>query len=150
MDIFLRRLPDSITRLDLIKYVNSALRPRWPMLRHRPHGRLVGCEIFQVTDLTTDAVEFHGLVHVEPATAANALIQRLDGTLLKNKPMSVRKFFRRSQLRDRRKQPGHTPPPGVLEQRKGDRRRNNLRVELLSAGSTQETHPQAGTYISAS
>ncbi len=149
MDIFLRRLPDSVTRLDLIKYLNSALNPRWPLLRHRPHGHLVGCEIFQVTDLTSRAVEYHGLAHVEPAAAAKALIARLDGSLLKGKPMAVRKFYKRSQMRDRRRTASNPPPPGTLEQRKEDRRRNNLRIELLSAGATHEVPPDTEQFLSA-
>lgn len=137
MDIFIRMLPPSVTRLDLINFVASGLRPRWDILQICKPMAIGSCEIIKITDPDLQTVEFHGLVHVPEAKKATELIKRLNGALLKGKKMQVRKFTRRSQWRDRRKHDLEMPVDEGLEYtRRNERRRPHLLKRSLSAGTT--------------
>ncbi|MEJ1384053.1 MAG: RNA-binding protein [Candidatus Sedimenticola sp. (ex Thyasira tokunagai)] len=136
MDIFVRRLPVSTTRLDLIQFASDALEPQWHLLEFSPIGKLKGCEIVRITDSSLTNAEYHGLLHIEPSKAGLAVIDRLNGSLFKNKKVDVRKFYKRSSERDRRHNDVQPLPLDILEQRKGDRRRNELVFKKLRAGAT--------------
>jgi len=139
MDIFIRRLPDATTRLDLLRFVSSALKPKWYELQFAPIGKIKACEICQLNNDSNHLEEFHGLVRVEPANAALAVIERLNGEEINSKQVQVRKFFRRSTARDPRKSAQTTTPSAVVEQRTKDRRRPHLVLQSIHAGdaSTQ-------------
>ncbi|MES9858048.1 MAG: RNA-binding protein [Sedimenticola sp.] len=136
MDIFIRRLPVSTTRLDLIQFATDALEPQWHLLEFSPIGKLKGCEIVRITNGSLTNPEYHGLLHIEPPKAALAVIDRLDGSIFKNKKVDVRKFCRRSVERDRRRNETQPLSPDIIEQRKSDRRRGNLVFKKLRAGAT--------------
>lgn len=136
MDIFIRRLPKSTTRLDLIQFAAEALEPHWHLLEFSPIGRLRGCEIIRIADELQDNVEYHGIIHVEPQKAGLAVIDRLNGTFLNNKKVDVRQFHQRSAQHDRRRHQPQPLPVEISEQRKRDRRRPQLVFNNLHAGAT--------------
>lgn len=138
MDIFIRRLPESVTRLDLIHFISGALKPHWALFSAPPKTANVDCEIMRVTDIDSQTVEYHGIAHFAQPNEAMGVIARLNGTLLKGKQMEVRKFFHRSSLRDRRIHSSSNPlPTHVFEQRHEDRRRSQLLIEEFHAGATR-------------
>jgi RNA recognition motif-containing protein len=138
MDIFIRRLPESVTRLDLIHFVSAALRPQWSIFRRGDDLQQIDCEIFQVTSVDNQTAEYHGIAHFNDPTEAMAVIERLNGRQLKGKRMEVRKYFHRSALRDRRRHPFDRLPGGdIVEKRQADRRRDQLLIEPLHAGITR-------------
>ena len=139
MDIFIRRLPNSTTRLDLMQFIASALKPKWYRLQFSPLGKLTHCDICRIDDSQNDQVEYHGIARIDPPSAALQVINRLNGELFKNKQVEVRKFFRRSAKRDRRHLRKEGPLPGRLEKRKQDRRRPDLHMEHLHAGTTTDS-----------
>lgn len=137
MDIFIRMLPPSVTRLDLINFVSSGLRSRWDIFQISKPMAIGNCEIIQITDPDLQTVEFHGLVHVSDAMKAKELIRRLNGAPLKSKNMQVRKLNRRSHLRDRRKHDLDMPvDEGMEYTRRTERRRPHLLIRSLNAGTT--------------
>lgn len=136
MDIFIRRLPESVTRLGLINYLSSSLRSHWNPFSNRHGKKILGCEIFRIIDRKGQTVEYHGIAHIEPAKDAVVVIERLNGTRLKDKTMEVRKFYHRSSLRDQRHEE-ESLPADVWERRKRDRRRSRLQIEPLHAGATR-------------
>lgn len=138
MDIFIRRLPESVTRLDLIHFVADALPSHWSLFSHASEHAPVDCEIMQLTDCDTQLTEYHGIAHFANPTEALAVIGRLDGRTLKGKPMQVRKYFHRSELRDRRKlSDQQLPAEETVERRRSDRRRSELAMAALHAGATR-------------
>ncbi|WP_260291730.1 RNA-binding protein [Sedimenticola hydrogenitrophicus] len=145
MDIFIRRLPNATTRLDLMQFITSALNPKWYLLQFSPLGTLRHCDICRIEDPKLGQVEYHGIAHVTPASAALSLIHRLDGEIFKNKRVEVRKFFRRSIHRDRRDR-SSTAPDALHEQRKQDRRRPGIRLDHLHAGITADTRLHGGGF----
>ncbi len=136
MDIFIRRLPDATTRLDLLRFVSSALKPKWYELQFAPIGKIKACEICQISNDSDDLQEFHGIVRVEPASAALTVIERLNGEEINSKQVQVRKFFKRSVARDPRKIPFVPSPSSAIEQRQKDRRRPHLVLQKLLSGAT--------------
>lgn len=135
MELFIRRLPEATTRLDLIQFVSDALKPRWHLLQFAPAGSLTGCEILRVEDTGQENVEFHGVIDITPAAAALTALERLNGNYFKSKKVEVRKYFHRSVERDRRHHQSLLTDD-VQEQRKRDRRRTHLLTEPLHAGAT--------------
>lgn len=139
MDIFIRRLPNSTTRLDLMQFISAALKPKWYLLQFAPLGKLTHCDICRIDDTGNGQVEYHGIAQVEPPSAALQVINRLNGEYFKSKKVEVRKFFRRSSKRDRRHLTDTELPQGIFEKRKQDRRRPDLHMEYLHAGTTSDS-----------
>jgi hypothetical protein len=138
MDIFIRRLPEGTTRRDIQDFVLPALKPRWRLFGSRTAGKLSKVAILRIHDSNTGTVEFHGLIRIEPAMEGLAVIHRLNGTLLKSKRVEVRKYYRRSAARDRRRLEGESLPAHIQEQRKRDRRRHTLQTQILFAGGASQ------------
>ncbi len=138
MEIFIRRLPNSTTRLDLMQFISAALRPKWYLLQFTPIGTLGRCDICRIDDPNTKQIEYHGIAHIEPPSAALSLINRLNGEIFKTKKVEVRKFFHRSSKRDRRRMPGDHLSKEIFEKRKQDRRRSSIRMDYLHAGITTD------------
>ena len=122
MLVFIRLLPDAVTRGDLRQFVIQGCQPSILRPLRRP-ARINRFEIVKITNLRTKTVEYHGLAEIEPAKAALSVIKRLNRAELKGRKIEVRKFYRRSQLRDRR---GQQPPVehlSIHDRRKLNRRR---------------------------
>jgi len=146
MDIFIRRLPEAVTRLDLIHFISDAVKPHWSIFGGTSSkADQFDCEIIRITDFDNQTIEYHGVAHFAQPHEALSVISRLNGSMLKGKMMEVRKFFHRSPLRDRRTQTAPSPlPKHLTEQRRGDRRRSQLLIEEIHAGATrtQGYHPR--------
>lgn len=141
MELFIRRLPEATTRLDLIQYVSDALKPRWHLLEFAPTGSLTESEILRIEDTDHKNVEFHGVINIVPAAAALTALERLDGSYFKSKKVEVRKYFHRSTQRDSRHRQSASPANNIQEQRKRDRRRTHLLIEPFHAGATSTEPP---------
>ena len=138
MWIFLRHIPKgAATRSELEGFVSKSLRPSWIFFLSGSHTIIKRCEILQIVNPATHSTEYHGLVQINPSTAAPPVIRRLNGRKLQGKPIEVRQFFRRSALRDRRRTLLERKPS--LENRRGDRRRDELRSTVLRAPEVERT-----------
>jgi len=142
MDIFIRRLPESTNRLDLLRFVSTALKPKWYEFQFTPLGSIKACEICCIENEENEGLEFHGVVRIEPASAAVAVIKRLNGEQLNSKRVEVRKFYRRSAARDPRKGAVEDQIAGSIEFRKRDRRRPHLVLQHLHRSTTSSYFEQ--------
>ena len=132
MWVFVRQIPkSSATRGELVKFVNKGLRPSWIFFPFSSHAKVKRCEILQIFNPETKTTEYHGLVQIDPSKAALPVIERLNGRKLKGKPVEVRKYFRRSPHRDRRRILFERED--LQEFRRQDRRRDRLRSRVLHA-----------------
>ncbi|MCU0835227.1 MAG: RNA-binding protein [Chromatiaceae bacterium] len=127
--LFLRGLPQDLSRKELKVFVQAALNAasdrRW--LLKASVGK---CSILRVTDPGKGVWELHGLVEVHPATAGMRAIEGLNGQTLKGARVEVRRYHPRSLLRDRRRGNDNRSDN---EQRRQERRRSNLKIELIDA-----------------
>ncbi len=90
------------------------------------------CDIIRITDLNTRARALHALVEIRPAKLGLLALSLLQGCCLRNHPLTVRRYYHRSLLRDRRKKVIDQTPARIKEKRAArDRRRDEISIELL-------------------
>lgn len=130
MLVFIRRIPESVTRQDLRHFVGQAFRSPWNRLFGRK-GEIRALDILKITDADAETIEFHGLVDIEPAKSAMLAIRRLGRVPLLGRNVQVRQYRVRSAYRDRRGQPPGQGELSIHNRRVGDRRRPNLREERV-------------------
>ncbi len=128
MRMFIRMIPPSVTSGELSRYIHKGT-GGWLSRLFSSQGRVNRTSIIRVTNPSTHSVEYHGLVDYKSATSAQAAIKSLNRTILKGVPVEVRKFYHRSELRDRRTGQSDREHELFNELRKGDRRRSRLAVE---------------------
>jgi len=137
MWFFIRRIPNGTTRKELGKFIGKGLRPSWMFIPLLSSAKLKRCEILQIFHPDSKTTEYHGLVQIEPSGAALPVIKRLDGRELQGKLIEVRKYFRRSSYRDRRRL--FTEHKEQQERRRQDRRREGLSSRVLHAPDVGRT-----------
>lgn len=131
MWILLRQIPNEITRRGLGMFVSKGSKPSWMFFPFSSHAKVKRCEILQILNPKTKTIEHHGLVQIDPGKAALKVIERMNGQKLQGKPIVVRKYFRRSPQRDRRRI--FSEREEQQELRRQDRRRDRLRSRVLHA-----------------
>ncbi|HEB95735.1 MAG TPA: RNA-binding protein [Sedimenticola thiotaurini] len=130
MLVFIREIPESVTRQDLRHFVGEAFRSPWNRLFGRK-GEIRELDILKITDEETQTVEYHGLVDIEPSKSAMLAIRRLNKSRLLGRSVDVRRYWIRSTYRDRRGQPQGAEELSLPERRMRDRRRPRLREERV-------------------
>ena len=127
--LFLRGLPQELTRKELRGFVQAAVRG----VRDRPtllKATVGNCSIVRITDPANGVSELHGLVEVQPAAAGMRAIEHLNGNTLKGVAVEVRRYHPRSLLRDRRQ---GEQDSADADSRRRERRRSDLKIELINA-----------------
>ena len=102
MMLFLRGLPENLTRKELKAFIQSAVKSAGNR-SFSFKATVCTCTILRITDRSNGTVEHHGLVEVQPAKAAMQAIEELNGKELKGVPIEVRRYHHRTPLRDRRR-----------------------------------------------
>ena len=115
MIIFIKNIPLETKSEEIAGFINSS-------------GIPISIEdivIFSMPDVDTRPLERYGLVWVSPKEAGARVIKRLNGSLFKGQPVTVREYIVRSADNDPRK---NNPDNAVnfKEQRISDRRRKSL------------------------
>jgi RNA recognition motif-containing protein len=113
MQVFIGKLPRSVTRKNLRSFVESALEWRFP-LPFRTRGEVRDCRIFVIHDHSTGEVEGSGIVSIHPEKAAEQVIKRLNRTRLHGRRVQLHQYFSRK----------HGSTRGT-----GERRRQDLEVK---------------------
>ncbi|MES9961333.1 MAG: RNA-binding protein [Sedimenticola sp.] len=137
MLVFIRMVPASVTNGDLRHFVDRGMGSMWDRFFGR-RGNITASTILRFTNPKTQSVEYHGVVDIEPATSAQAMIKKLNRTPLNGVPVEVRKFYHRSALRDRRKDRLNTETGSVTDMRRGNRRRSHMNIEPVSISGPVE------------
>jgi len=130
MLVFIRMIPESVTRQDLQHYVAEAFHSPWARLFGRP-ARVKTLEILKLTDEGDQTVEFHALADIEPKKSALLAIRRLNRVPLLGRHVAVRKYYTRSDYRDRRGQRPDQETLSIQDRRMQDRRRPHLQREWV-------------------
>ena len=140
MRLFVPNLPESVTESELRRLVRRLVRSPWLRLWGRS-GSITTLEIVRLTNPEPRAVEFHGIIEIEPEPPALRAIRKLDGSRIKGKAIEVRKYYRRSSYRERRIQQIKSRDGIMFNRRKGERRRLHLQREIVEVSG----RCQAGT-----
>ena len=123
MIIFLRNIPARTKHSDIKAFIEPAIK----MSLFGKKGNIIKIKILHLKDSRTYISEFHGLVTIEPDTAAQKVIQRLNRKKFLNKYIAVREYQRRDWHND----PRLSQKPIVstkAEKRIVDRRRKSIEV----------------------
>lgn len=126
--LFLRGLPQDLTHKKLKLFVQGAVKDL-DRDAFSVKATVCTCSIIRISDPDCGECELFGLVEIQPAKAAMHAIEVLNGKDLNGELVEVRRYHHRTPLRERRLQPSSLAPPN---KRKGERRRTNLRFELVS------------------
>lgn len=125
MIIFLRKIPVTTKIRELIDFVEPALKGGL----FKKSGKIMEAKILAMQDTRYKALEFHGLISVEPDVAALRAIKRLKGQRFKGRLVVVRQYFHRDWHNDPRQHQNQTVTQHLSDRRRGCRRRGpNLEV----------------------
>jgi hypothetical protein len=124
--LFVRNIPGDTTAKQLREFIEGGLAWQSQLLSWLRKHKIVGVRILALTDPSTQETEYHGLATIEPGDAADRIIKRLNLKQFRGKRVAVRRYYKRTQVSDRRR--GESADAELLfrDRRKGDRRRRNL------------------------
>ena len=123
MHIILVRIPADTTPHDIADFLEPALKRSFFVRK----GIIEKIEIQIFHDSWINAKEYHGLVKIEPDTAARRVIKKLNRKAINGKHIAVREYHIRNWHNDPRLR--HTPfNLKFSDRRKADRRRTHLQV----------------------
>jgi len=129
MKIFIGNIPEETECLDLISFIESVMDTQDFIMRE-----FIGdVNIIQLEDPVTGVLEFHGLITLEPDALARELLEKLPEQPLLGITVSAREYTLRNQSNDPRSREAKSSKKNDL--RKGERRRQNMEVELKQESS---------------
>lgn len=129
MMLFLRGLPENLTRKELKAFIQSAVESADNRSFYFK-VTVCTCTILRITDQSNGSVEHHGLVEIQPAKAAMQAIEVLNGKDFKGARIEARRYHHRTPLRDRRRE---KITYDQAENRQKERRRRNIKIDLVGS-----------------
>lgn len=132
MWILIKGIDRMTTEGDLERLVAQTLRPGWMLLPVRHHSAVKRCEILKITNVRSEENEYYGLVRLEPHKGP-LVLERLNGTRFRGRPLSAHQFHRRISRRDRRQPFSEWNGSTQKDRRKRDRRRTDLYIRIPHA-----------------
>lgn len=117
MILFLRNIPADTDPNELKAYITPALEGGL----FSGSGRILRAEIIIFRNKMTQALEYHGLVHIDPDHAGQRAIKKLKGKLFRNKEIMIREYVNRNQKNDPRNARKKVPKD-IINKRIQDRR----------------------------
>jgi hypothetical protein len=138
--LFLSHLPPNTNCRDIKAFMQAELRKSG--VRGLPFFNLcTNCSILRITDPAAGTTEYHGLVEVRPALIALRAIEVLNGKELNGAPIAVRRYRHRSTWGEHRHRSDPARGGDLVAAPLVERRRANLRIELVEATPAAALHP---------
>ena len=130
MKIFIGGLSANDTQRSLQRLVDGLTKEPWYKL-FAARTQLVGCFVYQMTDMDTGRVEFSATLELSSTRAAWALIAKLNGLQHKGRTLRSHKWFTRRNMADRRVLylDENTASETQYNRRSGRDRRRNLKIQ---------------------
>ena len=122
MLIIIGRLAPTTTKKDITEFLSPAL--KWGFFFKA--GTINSVSLVSYSDSESDRQIVHGLVRIEPDSAAVRVIRKLHRKRLNNMRVNVREYQLRSWYNDKRLQ--NKPDQVAKNRRKKDRRQHTLEV----------------------
>lgn len=129
MLLFVKGFPITFTPPALRCHVLNTLRVQGILTWRQ--GSLGSCDIVRVLDRDTGTIEYYGLIEMRPAKLALQVIRQLNGVSLQGRTLEVHRYHHRSLRHERRLAVALTAAEIQPDRRQGERRRSDLRLELL-------------------
>ena len=139
MRVFFRNIPADTHPKELSRYIKPSLDNGIFNLFKTP-GTITKINIFAQMDPELNVVRHHGLVTIEPESAAKRTIKRLYRTPFKGRIIIIREFFSRYRQNDRR---NHSPKKvTLLNNRRLTDRRQHILERVKDFGISFSDRPQ--------
>ena len=137
--LFLSPIPPNTSRRDIKSFVQQEL-ARAGVCGLPLFNLCTNCRILCITDLTAGTIEYNALVEVRPARIAMQAIQILNGKDLNGSPLKVRRYRHRSSWGEHRHRSDPIRGGALVAQPLVERRRANLRIDLVQATPAIEAY----------
>jgi len=122
MIIFLRDIPPETKKFEIATFINEVFADK-----SSTHIPIADVEFLSLQDVDSNPLETHGLVRILSKDVGKKVIKALNGTIFKERRITVCEYVIRSVSNDPRNK-----HPGIIidfkEQRALDRRRKNIDV----------------------
>lgn len=128
MILFLRNIPASCTKTDIINFVKPGLKSMFNLFS----GKILDIEILILHNPANKLTEYHGLVTVSSYRFGKRAIRALSGKFLKGSKIIVREYKIRSWHNDRRIDHSKNHDFIGSGNRKSDRRRSLQQLKTNS------------------
>jgi len=126
MLVLFKNIPPNTKKKDLLAIVEPAIKRHGFFYRlFSLPGAVVDIAFLNLFDNDNNMVNFHAVVMIMPDDIAVAAIKQLDRKVVNGRRVTVREFHIRSEKNDPRRN-HEPPPPNLLNQRLGDRRKHDL------------------------
>jgi hypothetical protein len=122
MIVFLRRVPKDLSLAELLEFLEPALKGGL----FRPAGEVGSAHLLEMRAVQTQEPEYHAVVHIKPDEAAERVIRKLHGQMLRGRRVALHEYVVRNWRNERRLAKAG---PGEL---KRDRRSLPTRRRMLS------------------
>jgi hypothetical protein len=124
MIIFLRDIPSETKKYEIASFIDRVFNDCF-LDKSNAKISVEDIEILSIQDIDSNVLEKHGLVRVFPKEVGKRVIKRLDGTIFKQKRITVREYVNRSAANDPR---NNNPGTAIdfQDRRIADRRRKPL------------------------
>ncbi|MCU7917275.1 MAG: RNA-binding protein [Candidatus Thiodiazotropha sp. (ex Dulcina madagascariensis)] len=129
MWIFFKHLPPDISTKEIRRVTLKGARPGRLFFQFFNKTQIKRSQIIRIKDPGADRLEYHAIVQVESASAADAIIENLDGKTVNGLFLKPHRYHRRVHHRNRRIRQASLG--GDQDRRIKDRRRSNLVKRVL-------------------
>jgi hypothetical protein len=103
MILFFKNIPNNTQDNEIATFVQPVI--KGGLLGAR--GRITRIDVIALKEMTSNLVEFHALVNVEPEKFALKVIKILNGQIFKGQPITVQKYYVRNRGNDKRSGTSH-------------------------------------------
>lgn len=129
MWIFFKQLPRGTSVREINRVTRKGYKAGMNLLSLFRRDLIKRSKIIRIKDLQTETTEYHAIVQVESHTAADTIIENLEGKTINGLFLKPHRYHRRFSSRDRRIH--QLTSVDLLERRKGERRRSHLILRVL-------------------
>lgn len=133
MWIFIKGIPKEMDARALEKFVKRLMFPGWLPFSVAGRVRISGSKILKIVHTRTRSIEYHGLIHIQPASKVERVIERINQARINGRKLESHPYSKRYARADRRNMfydAGKTVHP---ERRRVERRRKHLVSQVVDA-----------------
>jgi hypothetical protein len=127
MIVFLRRVPKDLSLAELLEFLEPALKGGL----FRAAGEVVTANLLEMRTLQTLEPEYHAVVHIKPDEAAERVIKKLHGEMLRGRRVALHEYVVRNWRNERRVAKAPPADGAKRDRRSLPTRRRALSLEII-------------------
>lgn len=124
MILIFKRIPTSTQKSDIIKHISPEIKGKF----FQKSGYIESIQFISFKDEIKSLAEHHALITVEPDSAAERVIKKLNRKPFLGKHIAIQEYHIRSWHNDRRENFNNEANELLGQQKRSDRRRHHLKA----------------------